>query len=237
VKDLVSDEIILASTSSVGVHANDGSEEGDLSADGTRVAFFSYATNLHPRDHDSIRDVYVKDLTTDGIVLVSITSDGVKGNEASTGPDISGAGVVVAFESASVNLDPRDRNPDLDVYVKNLVTGKLDLASTSAVGIKGNSESTFPSISGDGRRVGFQSAATNLHPRDHDTNTDVFVKSLVNGSVFLASTSSLGIKGDGRSDLASLDREGGRVAFDSRATNLDPRDTDSAHDIYVKHAG
>ena len=61
----------LASTSDIGVKANNTSFQESLSADGTRVAFYSHATNLDPLDVDIIADIYVKDLSTGDIVLAS----------------------------------------------------------------------------------------------------------------------------------------------------------------------
>ena len=54
-------DLALATTSDAGVKANGASVEASLSADGTKVAFRSVATNLDPGDTDSRRDIYVKD--------------------------------------------------------------------------------------------------------------------------------------------------------------------------------
>ena len=81
VKDLVTGDITLASTSDADVKGNAGSDQASLSADGTRVAFTSSATNLDRHDRDDVVDVYVKNLTTGDIELASTTSSGIKGNE------------------------------------------------------------------------------------------------------------------------------------------------------------
>ncbi len=59
--------LTLASTSDTGIKGNDLSSFGTLSADGTKVAFNSVATNLDPIDTDTLSDVYVKDLVTGDI--------------------------------------------------------------------------------------------------------------------------------------------------------------------------
>jgi hypothetical protein len=73
-------DITLASTSDAGVKGNGTSGGASLSADGTRVAFPSLATNLDPADTDGEYDVYVKDLTTGDITLASTSDTGVKSN-------------------------------------------------------------------------------------------------------------------------------------------------------------
>jgi Tol biopolymer transport system component len=193
-----------------------------LSADGTRVAFASYATNLDPADTDGGSDVYVKDLTTGDIVLASTSDTGAKGN--GWAPAFSDDGTRMAFVSSATNLDPSDTQTGPDIYVKDLTTGDITLASTSDAGVKGNFQSHGPSLSYDGTRVAFWSRATSLDPADTDTLPDVYVKNL------LASTSDTGVKGHG-SDPALSD-DGTKVAFES--FNLDPADTDSEGDVYVK---
>jgi uncharacterized repeat protein (TIGR01451 family) len=118
--------------------------------------------------------------------------------------------------------------------VKDLTTGDIVLASTSDTGTNGNGESSAPSLSADGARVVFQSSATNLDPADTDSIADVYVKDLTTGDIVLASTSDTGTKGNSISLGASLSADGTGVSFYSYATNLDPADTDSPADVYVK---
>jgi Tol biopolymer transport system component len=138
------------------------------------VAFQTNAENLDPRDTEDW-DIYVKDLLSGALILASISEAGVKGNADSERPALSDDGTKVAFETSATNLDPRDTDGDLDVYVKDLVTGRLTLASagTGSTGEKGNNKSYDPSISGDGTRVAFTSRASNLDPRDEDDGVDI----------------------------------------------------------------
>jgi hypothetical protein len=227
-------DITLAPTSDSGIKANDASIDASLSADGSKVAFMSRATNLDPADNDTLRDIYVKVLATGDITLASTSDTGVKGNHHSFGPSISRDGTKVAFYSRASNLDPADAEGTHDVYVKDLLTGDITLVSTSDTGVKGNGSSLDPSLSDDGTRVAFWSVATNLDPGDTVGFNDVYVKDLSSGDITLASTSDTGVKGDSDSDLPALSADGMTVAFDSRATNFDPADTSTDHDIYVK---
>ena len=60
--------------------------------------------------------------------------------------------------------------------MKFLGSGALVLASTSATGTKGNANTLFPWISGDGSLVTFRSDANNLVAGDTDHTGDVYVK-------------------------------------------------------------
>jgi outer membrane protein OmpA-like peptidoglycan-associated protein len=234
VKNLTTGNLLLASTSDQGVKGNSASEGPSISADGTKVAFRFNGTNLDPGDTDTIGDIYVKDLTTGDITLASTSSAGVKSNGLSYAADLSGDGTKVAFVSYATNLDPADRDAKPDIYIKDLVSGRLTLASTSAVGAKGNGGSFSPSLSRDGSRVAFRSSSTNLDPGDSDTTPDVYVKDLSTGRIILASTSDTGTKGTGSSFLPIISQDGTAVTFRSDASNLDPADTDTLPDVYVK---
>jgi Tol biopolymer transport system component len=227
-------ELSLASTSDSGTKGNGNSIDASSSADGTKVAFSSISSNLDPADTDTLSDIYVKDLVTGDTTLVSTSDGGVKGNGASDEPFVSADGTRVAFTSFATNLDPADSDSASDIFVKDLVTGEITLASASDAGVKGNDASQDPNLSADGTKVAFSSTATNLDPADADTFRDVYLKDLATGDILLASTSDEGIKGSGGSDDVSLSADGTAVAFTSFATNLDPADTDGIHDIYVK---
>jgi hypothetical protein len=235
IKDLASGDLTLASTSDGGSKGNDASSASGLSRDGTRVVFESQATNLDPGDADGIDDIYVKDVTTGDLTLASATKSGVKGNGISARPAISANGRRAAFDSTSDNLVGADSDTNQDVYVKIVATGKLLLVSRSATGAKGNRFSHEPSLSGNGLKVAFASAATNLDPADTDTAEDIFIKNIPTGAVQLASTSDTGVKGNDSSIFPVLSGDGKHVVFISRATNLDPADTTSDWDVYDKN--
>jgi Tol biopolymer transport system component len=99
------------------------------------------------------------------------SDSGVKGNANSSGPSLSVDGTRVAFLSTATTLDPSDTDGLRDVYVKDLGTGDMTLASTSDTGVKGNSINHGPTLSADGTKVTFFSQATNLDPTDTPTPT------------------------------------------------------------------
>ena len=99
----------------------------------------------------------MKDLTTGDLTLASTSDAGVKGNSSSLEASLSADGTKVAFPSEATNLDPADTGRVVDVYVKDLTTGDLTLASTSDAGVKGNGSSSDTSLSADGTNVAFLS--------------------------------------------------------------------------------
>ena len=233
VKDLSSDATTLVSTNGVGTKSDGDSNEAAFSADGSTVAFQSAATNLDGDDTDPLADVYVKDLSSGALTLASTSSTGIKGNSLSLSPTLSSEGTVVAFESFATNLHGDDTDSKVDIYVKDLVSGALTLASTSSSGVKGTGDSVFAALSADGTVVAFQTFS-NLEAADTDANADVYVKDLVTGTITLASTSDTGVKGNGASAGPSISADGTKVAFVSTSSNLDAADTDSIHDVFVK---
>jgi Tol biopolymer transport system component len=134
-----------------------------VSSDGRFVAFASEADNLVANDTNRVRDVFVRDLGLGTNILISVATNGFGGNNISAEPALSGNGRYVAFTSAADNLVPGDTNANLDVFVRDLVTGTTALVSVRTDGSgSGNRGSSSPLIGADGRFVLFVSGATNL---------------------------------------------------------------------------
>ncbi len=210
-----------------------------LSADGRYLAFGSTATNLSPDDTSSSLDIYVRDLRTGDVRLVTRATgvSGVKANATADNPVISADGRYVTFATASTNLSPDDTDTLLDVYVRDLVANTTTLVSraSGAAGAKASGSSgAGPAISGDGRFVVFSNNATNLSPDDPDTLNDVYVRDLQANTTTLVSraTGAPGTKGNSQSVAPVISADGGYVAFSSTSTNLSPDDSDSLADIY-----
>ena len=115
---------------------------------------------------------------------------------------------------------------------------------TALISRNANGPSTGGAFSQDGRTASlyaFTSAASNLVGGDSDGVTDVFVlhRSGMGGSISRVSVSSSGGQANGSSSSPSVDGTNGRsphcVAFQSNATNLDPRDSSPDSDVYVRN--
>lgn len=111
VRDLKANRTILVSRAS---GKRDAAGDGDssnpsISANGRYVAFESYARNLGPANDDEDPDIFVRDMRSGRITLVSrADSGGAASNAPSANPAISANGQFVAFESRGSNLNPAD---------------------------------------------------------------------------------------------------------------------------------
>jgi Tol biopolymer transport system component len=178
VRDTRRARTLIASRAS-GVHgaiANGDCGEPSISASGRYVAFASKATNLVHGDDHGVEDVFVRDLKRNRTILVSraVGPHGAPGTGDSSRPSISADGRYVAFQSYANNLGPRDNGAVPDVFVRDLKTGRVSLASQGEGGAPANAPSASPSISPDGRYVAFDSKASNLSPEDTDHRIGVF---------------------------------------------------------------
>ncbi|MBR0750398.1 PD40 domain-containing protein [Bradyrhizobium japonicum] len=228
--------VTRVSTSATGVQADDQSHQPVLSADGTKVAFESYADNLVPGDTNGAPDIFVKDLATGAIALVSTNASGVQGDSWSYQPVFSPDGTKLAFSSASDNLVPGDTNQAWDVFVKDLATGAVTRVSTSASGAQADGfQNSNPIFSPDGTKVAFYSDADNLVPDDTDHLRDIFVKDLTTGAITLVGTSpyngGAGTNGgdqNGFTYAPSFSPDGTKIVFGS-TTGFG-----AGNDIYIK---
>src|SRR5688572_21374154 len=197
-----------------------------LTSDGRFVVFSSSANNLVAGDTLGLSDVFVRDNTTGVIQRVSTTTSGAEANGPSFDGVISDDGRFVAFASDATNLAAGDFNFSTDVFVRDSTTGLTTIVSASSIGAIGNGASTRPSISGDGLRIAFQSASTNLIATDLNGKTDVFVRSQTTQKVRLVSSGPLG-DGNGDSTSPSISSNGRWIAFETTATNLVAGDLES----------
>lgn len=205
-----------------------------MSSDGRYVAFSSSATNLVPGDTNNVADVFVYDRTTGAMELVSRNSSGVIGNGPSDGPALSADGRYVAFMSYASNLVAGDTNNQRDVFVKDRVTGAVELVSVSISGANANNWSPYePDISADGRFVAFTSYATNLGGSPWGLG-DVYLRDRQVGTTELISVDSNGIVGNSYSGMGTVSSDGRFVAFLCGASNLAPGDSNGKNDIFVR---
>jgi Tol biopolymer transport system component len=167
-------------------------------------------------------------------VLVSSNTGGALGNGDSRNAFLSADGRYVAFYSGASNLVSGDNNGDIDVFLRDNLTGTLERASVSSSGMDGNSNSYEPVVSADGRYVIFGSIAQNLVPGDNNGSPDVFLRDMQMGTTECLSVDASGIPGNGSSEDPAITADGRYVVFDSSARNLVVGDTSIASDIFVR---
>jgi Tol biopolymer transport system component len=175
-RDRLNGVTVMISVSSSNAQGNGHSLFPSISADGESVAFSSDASNFVISDTNGATDVFVRTPATSSTRIVSLSSAQILGNGASGAPSISGDGRYVAFESVAANLVPGDTNGVQDVFLRDLLPGTTERVSLGSSGAEGDARSSWPSISGDGRFVAFESDATNLVAGDTNGLTDIFVR-------------------------------------------------------------
>ena len=133
-----------------------------LSANGRFVAFPSLASNLVPGDTNELLDIFVRDLESDEMVMVSRSLAGNGGNGHSDRCVVSGTGEHVAFTSLATDLVEGEGDTRAQVYAWNRSTRQTVLISKGPDGAPADSGCSHPTISSDGRFIAFSSSATNL---------------------------------------------------------------------------
>jgi len=200
------------------------------------------------RSIQSIRRAAVETLEDRRLMSVSLVSgigdtggngpSGQAGDEQ-TGLSISQDGRYVVFASAASNLVAGDTNGKTDIFVKDLQTGTITLASATPGGAAGNGDSgeavgsdeegTGYAISGNGRYVVFASLASDLVANDANNGADLFLRDLQSGVTTLLTVNAAGT-GSGSSistvgeelvyGRPAISDDGRFVAFSTTANDL-----------------
>jgi Tol biopolymer transport system component len=217
IRDLKAGKTLIGSRTGTGAPAFGGVYGQPLSADGTRLAFFSDDADL-PHGSDPFDHVYVRNRRTGSVKLVDRTSQGAVANDQSYDVSISGNGRFVAFDSYATNL-PGGSGPGLQSYVRDLKLSKTRLVSQSSAGHPQNGYAYYPHVSGDGRYVAFYADGSNLPGGDGSTD-QIYVRDLRKGTTSLVSKAANGDPANQYAEYPSISLDGRWVEFYSGATNL-----------------
>ena len=220
--DRQTDNMTRVSVAPGGNPPDGNSINSTLSADGRYVAFDSDAGNLVAGDSNGFPDIYVHDRQTGTTTWVSRNTEGGESDGFNLFPSLSADGRFVAFDSDSTNLVAGDGNDATDVFLHDRQTGTTIRVSRNTEGGDPDGESFFPSMSGNGRFVAFESDAPNLIEDDENGNTDIFVFDRQTGTTTRVSKSTSGGDTDDESFNPHISENGRRIAFESFATNLVP---------------
>lgn len=234
------------------------SDYADIAVRNQWVAFQTDATDLVPTDANGVTDVVLMDST--GLTtragngeLISVNSDGEQADGPSQHPAISGTAEHIAFDSVATNLHPDLLEGSYQVYVRDRVWDCTILLSQSIGGDAGNGDSTFATISADGRYVAFTSTANNLVPDDNNGFADIFVVdrdadgdgvfildrfcTLDTWSIRRVSNGFREMESNGDSTEPDFAANGAWLSFTSTASNLVDNDTNDVADVFVVFNG
>jgi Tol biopolymer transport system component len=187
--DFVTRSNYLVSQSNLTGAANGPSDSPAISSDGRFVAYRSFVTNIMFGVTNSVPNVFLYDRLTGINTLLSANASGITGNNHSYGPQFSGDGQTVVFQSQASDLIPQDFNQVNDLVAVKIATsnptpvfaGQMVFAPVSSqsptltwpaangktyqVQFKNNlTDSTWQILNGNTWVAGTQGYATDLSP-------------------------------------------------------------------------
>jgi Tol biopolymer transport system component len=214
-----------------------------ISSDGSVVAFDSDASNLVTGDTNGREDVFARTIAMGHTVQVSLRDTGTESvdNKESYGPAISADGNLVAFVSNVsdlISMPAPEVNDGYNIYLRNLTTGTVIRVSQGTAGALPTPAATTripaPTISPDGRYIGYSSAATNIAGPDTNGTFDSYIYDTTNQTTTRVSVDSGGVQGNGASGVPSFSLDDRYAVFQSDASNLVAGDTNGKTDIFVR---
>ena len=192
-----------------------------------------------PGDTNRVRDVFIYDRNNGTLERVSQGTGGKQPDGDSQRPTLSSEGRFVAFWSAAENLVDGDTNQATDCFLHDRESHTTVRVDVGPADVQANGECARPVVSGDGKLVAFESAATNLEKpsvlgKSTDTNKtrDVFVRDIIANTTTRVSVTSDGKQATGDSVRPSISATGRFIAFQSEAA-LQPDDTNKKTDVYL----
>ncbi|HZU34552.1 MAG TPA: hypothetical protein VFA18_01515, partial [Gemmataceae bacterium] len=203
-------------------------EGHSLSADGRYVLFMG-GDNIVPGDHNLTNDVFVRDLQTGKVTLVSVTSAGTSGNAASYPDAITPDGRYVLFYSSATDLVSGVHNGQSNLFVRDLVAGTTTLVNVNSSATGVSSGGAYDAVmTPDGRYVAFRSYARDLVSGDNSYGIEVYLRDLVNQTTVLVST--------GQGTGTYIATSGPEISDDGRDVIFQSAQTYSfaTRDIYVR---
>lgn len=216
---------------------NGWSSSPEISANGRFITYFSLATNAVPGDDQDYADIFLFDTKyhTTTLISTSLNKGLANGNSGlSGGPDVSDDGRFVVFESNASNLVPSDTNGAInDVFIRDTTANKTRLVSQTPEGNQGDSDSYWPTISGDGRRIAFGSQATNLITNDTNNVWDIYVRDFKHNTIERVSVTSADQQTNGESHHPDISDNGRYVSYFSAADNIVSGDSNLVWDVFA----
>jgi Tol biopolymer transport system component len=204
---------------------------GAVSADGGWVAFSSDEP-LVDADLNGLRDVYLKDLETGALTLVSHVAGGRTGGDGVSDPasdpnnyvaiDISVDGRFVVYDSNATNLvaGVTDNNGGTDVFRYDRTTDTNQVVSAKDATNTRDQQSVNPHVSGDGQLVAFGS------------DLKVFVRDMLTGETTRVDVDTAGGAPDNFAERPDISADGRFVVFVSPASDLVAEDANGVSDVF-----
>lgn len=208
-----------------------------LDGTGTKVVFVSSSTNLTADTNVVDAQLFSRDLTSGTTRLLSIRPDGKPLTGTIQQPAISNDGRFATF-ATNFSLSPDPSPNSTQIYLVELATGQLTLASRTPDGTGASGVTGFSVLSGDGRYVVFESDAANLVPEltlgGSGNMRTLFVYDREANKTLALSTNAAGTQTLPVVNVRfAVSRDGSSVAFTTNQTGFGPTDTNAVEDVYA----
>lgn len=230
--------VAIASSTAANSQVAGQASAASISKNGRFVAFAHESlAGLAPSDTNFFSDVYVKDLETGAIEHISVDGAGVPANAASWGPQISPDGRHVAFFSLATNLFlGAPGGNKAQVYVHDREYHSTSLATRNYhTGLGADASVLGFSMSKDGSRLAYVTAANNLVADDTPGTIDVFVAHRIDFTLERISLDSTGGAPNGTCFAGvAMSTNGRYVAFESNATDLTTDGAAAVRTVYLR---
>jgi Tol biopolymer transport system component len=172
---------------------------------------------------------------------IDLDANGAASTGSSDQPTVSADGKTICFVSDTNLVADAPGHDGPDTYCRDTRAGETQAiarfqTSCAAPGVRGDAPATAPSVSNVGRRVCFESAATNLLGSAADENgvADVFVLDRATCQTIRVTSTDAGAEATGASGACDLAGTGRSVAFVS-TESLTGDDADGgSRDVYVR---
>ena len=227
--------ILVSSDKSGLVEANNNASNPSISTNGRYVVFESAADNLDGNASNN-NQIYLKDLDSDDITLVSLNIEGLpdEGFNGASNAKVSDDGRYVLFQSSDLLMSTIPGGGIAQIYLKDMSNGVVQMISRTIANDAGNAASNNPDMSADGTHIVFESLATNF-TASNSFNHIYYVNTSVAHTVEQISVATGGAQANANSNKPSISDDESSVVFDTDATNLDGSDNNGTTDVYLHY--
>lgn len=240
-------KVTLLSTNTAGTAAAEAGVQPVYRVDdsGTKVAFLSRSTDLMDvagLDFFNI-NFFLRDITAGTTTLLSHGPSGAAIGLPGSDIGLSRDGTTATFQGDGGYISTISDEVTRQIYLVDTSTGEISLASRAPDGTPANSDSSRPTLNGDGRYVLFSSSASNLVPdvtlgEDAGGSTlTLFVFDRLTNTTLPVSVDSTGtttVSTDGQfAGYYSISRDGTTMAFTSTLAGYGSADSNNVSDVYA----